>query len=184
MERFANCREDLLRANSPQAIATLLSDCMGTIGLDLVCSLPANVRHVLTQPTEDIRASAVELFRAELTYAGSREDAILLREIAGTYALAAVRLAQIRKGVADQGHWPAIAARAANPAAVPPAACGSPRFEETRSSRPRSDRPPARFREAGGHSSCRCGPAWRGGDYGRAFPSRRGNRNGTQSPCS
>ena|SRR5205809_4091772 len=94
MERFGRCREALLSADTPEAVAKVIADCMASLPPAMIAALPDIVRNVLQRPTADISGSAVQLLRTEMTYKGQSEDAALLREIAETYALAALRLSK------------------------------------------------------------------------------------------
>ena len=92
MERFGRCREALMKADSPETVMKVMGDCMDSLPADMIARLPLAVQNTLKRPLADIDGAAVQLLRTELTYSGRHEDAILLREIAQTYALASLRL--------------------------------------------------------------------------------------------
>jgi hypothetical protein len=94
MERFARYRGELLHADTPDAVAALIGECMRSIPPEMVAVLPPPCQNVLRNPTGDIQGAAVELLRVELKYTGRGDDLVLLKEISQTYAVASARLAR------------------------------------------------------------------------------------------
>ena len=92
MERFARYRGELLRADTPEHVSKLVGECMDSLPPEMLAGLPPACRNVLRNPTIDIQAAAVDLLRAELKSTGPGDDAVLLKEIAQTYAIASARL--------------------------------------------------------------------------------------------
>ena len=95
MHRFHHWRVQIKDAHDERTLARVMQDYRLTLSPAMVESLPTECQECLDN--RDIPRAALTLLQAELARQdGSPEDAALLREVAYTYAAAAVKIATWR----------------------------------------------------------------------------------------
>ena len=90
MHTFARWRDNLQLAPSVKTVTSMMNDYLDAAA-PVIAELPPDCQRALSPPI-DVQAAAVTLLQAELRFKGSPEAKVILREVAHTFASAAVRI--------------------------------------------------------------------------------------------
>ena len=92
---FESYQDDIFLAQTPEAVAALVRDCIEALEPEAVAALPTACLNVLREPHPDMKKAAAVFFRAELAHMGCPRTALVLGGIAHTYTAAFLRLDQL-----------------------------------------------------------------------------------------